>query len=173
MLTKKNSINLLYRDSGLSQTARTLRHWSLVAVGVYCVGLLGIFVATLILGFFRQSLIGKNDLLAQEINKYRVQEGLFLTVKNRIELTRALHSQNKPVPTDVIKQLALDLDPGVTLRNIQSEENTKITIFVSADNSLSLANFVNRLRNRELSYFELNNISLSQEGGYAVRLTLR
>lgn len=173
MVSKKTGINLLYRDSGLDQTVRKVRRISLIVVGVYIVVLLGMFGATFLGGFLRQNLVQKNDLLSQEVNKYRFQEGLILTVKNRLLLAQTLHSQNKPVSVDAIKQLAHNLSPGLTLRNIQSEEDSKITIFVEASDSLSLANFLQDLRLREFSYLELNNISLTPAGDYSIRLTLR
>lgn len=172
MATKRNSINLLYKNSEVSQAVKQIRRWSLVVLGVYILLLFGVFAAQLVFSQIKNRTVAENEILSQEINNYKEREGLFLTLKNRVGLSRVMFSHADSVQQETVRKIISIAPEGVDIRSIKSEKPNKFDIEAQASNSSALTALMEVLRKSEFSYLHLGNITQSN-GKYRMGFQVR
>lgn len=172
MKTKTNSINLLYRNSEISQAVKQIRRWSLVVLGVYILLLVGVFAGQFVFSQIKKSVVAENEILSQEINNYKEREGLFITLKNRVGLSRTIFSNTDSVQQDTVRKIINITPAGIDIQSITSETPNKLNIEAAASNSSTLTSLIELLRSSDFSYLHLGNVTQSN-GKYRLSFQVR
>lgn len=174
----KNRINLLPQEL---RSARGLRFFggvvarvSLAFLGIYLISTLGLFLAIFLSSQEAKGLENKKNSLTSGLQAVQSQEGLLLTLKNRINLAGTIYNKQSPLPPDSIEMVLSILPNEVELKSIENVEGKNVFLTVTARDSKTVLNFLTVLKNdQRFSSVFLNTLGLREEGTYSFSLELK
>lgn len=169
---KKTGINLLYQSGEDYQKLRRVMRTSFVVLGLFIAVVILLFAATLLFNFQKQSLESQKAKLVSEVGSFKEEEGLYQTIKNRLDISRVIYAKSQSSQHDLVKKLATQNYPGMRLQSIVSNQENRIVITASAANSSSLVSFIAQLRGSGLNYLAIGSLTQS-DNSYTVSLSLK
>lgn len=166
-------INLLQSDLVIATRYKSLQKLSLVAVAAYVFVISALFVYFFLLINQRAGLETSREGLLRDVQALRDTEGLLVTLKDRIGLSREIFAAAAPAPAEILQEQIGLLPSGVEVVSLAFKEDGNLSMSLRASGSLSVAQFMESLKTKEYSSVVLNSLTLLEGGAYSVSVTFK
>ncbi|TSC89471.1 MAG: hypothetical protein G01um10145_628 [Microgenomates group bacterium Gr01-1014_5] len=173
MQPSKQKINLLQQDLVVATRFRHLGKISLITTGVYVFIVMGLFSVLFLTSRQKNSLETLAAGLTRDVQSLKETEGLLVTLKNRLGLSKLILGAAAPTPSEFIEKQIKSLPEGVEVTSFKAQEDGTITLSLRAQNSLSIIKFINTLKEQNPVTVVLNSLIQLEDGTYSLSVNVK
>ena len=172
-MPQKRKINLLSRDYGEHGQYALINKISISLLGIYLLLLSLLFGYLMFLNYQKSNVEQENQQLGQLVQSQKDKESLLLTIKDRLNIAKAVSSQSSPSAADLVNLVVDILPQGVILKTTDADKDGNISLVAVTTSSASVVEFIVLLEEKDLTGVNLNNLALNDSGEYIISLAIK
>lgn len=172
-MPNKTKINLLQQDLVVATRFRHLTRISLFLVLVYAFIIVGLFLALFLFSRQRAGLESVSSNLIRDIQGLKETEGLLVTLKNRLALSKSIFAVAAPAPAELIEKQIKSLPDAVEVNSLIAKEDGTLTLALRAQKSAGIKNFLQSLKEQNPVSVVLNSLILLEDGTYSISVNIK
>lgn len=173
MPLSKQKINLLQQDLVVATRFRHLGKISLVTAAVYIFIVIGLFSVLFLTSRQKNSLETLAASLSRDVQSLKETEGLLVTLKNRLGLSKLILGAAAPNSSEFIEKQIKLLPEGMEVMTFKTQEDGTITLSLKAKNSLSVTKFLNTLKEQNPVTVVLKSLIQLEDGAYSLSVNIK